>query len=222
MLNLIMKDIVIQKKTLLYTFLYTIFLSITFSSLKPIGMGLYVLCPVVTTYFFITSSVNYDEKNKSEIVLNSLPLNRDAIVISKYISIFVFAIICIIYSISIGFVEKIIRLPLVVRLFSLLDIILVLISVCIFGAIFFPVYFKFGYIKSKIFNTMLFMIIFFVPTMIINYAIESPNNILVQKFNYFITNTSSFAKNSLVLIIGSIIFLISLMISIRIYNNKEF
>jgi len=97
MLNLIIKDMIIQKKTFLYVLLYSVFISFAFSSLKPIGVGLYVLNPVITTYFLITYALIYDDKNKSEIILNSLPLSRVDIVISKYISIFVFAAIGIVY-----------------------------------------------------------------------------------------------------------------------------
>ncbi|MBW9158847.1 ABC-2 transporter permease [Clostridium tagluense] len=222
MLNLIIKDIAIQKKTLLYALLYSIFAPIAFFSKGPSGLGLYVLSPVVTAYMLISFAVSYDEKNKSEIVLNSLPLKRDDIVLSKYISVFVFAFIGIIYSILVGFIGKATGLPVFVASISLLDIILVLTSVCIFTSIFFPVYFKFGYIKMNIFNVILVMSFLFVPTATIEYAASNPNNVLVQKINYFINNTSSFTQNSLAIIICLIIFLISLMISIRIYKNKEF
>jgi ABC-2 type transport system permease protein len=220
--NLVLKDILIQKKSLLYALLYTVFLSITFSSLKPSGVGLYVLAPIITAYMFINFAASFDEKNKSEIILNSLPLKRDDIVIAKYISIFIFAIICIIYSILIGFIGKTTGLPMYTRSISFLDIVLIFSSVCIVSSIFFPMYFKFGYTKSLIFNTMLFMVIFFLPILAIQYAGSNPNNIFVQKINSFIISTSSFTQNSLALIIGLILFLISLMISIHIYNNKEF
>ncbi|MGH4121341.1 MAG: ABC-2 transporter permease [Clostridium sp.] len=222
MLNLIIKDISIQKKTLLYALLYTIFASIGFSSMRPNGFGLYVLSPTVITYLFINIAVAYDDKNKSEIILNSLPLKRDDIVISKYISTFIFGIVGIICSILIGFIGKTAGLPMFTRLISLLDIVSVLTSVCIFSSIFFPVYFKFGVARMKIFTVLIFMAFFFVPTSAIDYAIKNPNNIFVHKFNYFVSNTSSLTRNSLVLILGLILFLISLMISIRIYKNKEF
>lgn len=222
MLNLIKKDILIQKKTFLYTFLYTIFASAVFSSMGPSGFSLYVLSPMVTTYMFITLAVQYEDKNKSEIVLNSLPLKRDDIVIAKYISMFVFAILGFTYSITIGFVGIATGIPMFTRSISLLDIIFVFTSAAIFSSIFFPVYFKFGFVKMKLFNIVLMMLIFFLPNIAIEYVSESPNNILVQKLNYFINNTSSFTQNSLALTIGLIIFLTSLMISIRIYNNKEF
>ncbi|MBU3146169.1 ABC-2 transporter permease [Clostridium sp. CF012] len=222
MFNLIIKDIAIQKKTLLYALLYAIFAPIAFSSMEPSGFVLYVLPPMAITYIFISFAASYDEKNKSEIILNSLPLKRDDIVISKYLSIFVFAIIGIIYSILIGFIGKATGLPMFTRSISFLDIVSVLTAVCIFSSMFFPVYFKFGYIKMNFFNVILFMSFLFIPSAAIEYATENPNNIFVQKITYFINNTSSFTHNSLALIIGLIFFLISLMISIRIYKNKEF
>jgi len=222
MFNLIVKDIAIQKKTLLYTFLYTIFAPFAFFLMGQSDFSLYVLSPVAITYMFTTFAASFDEKNKSELVLNSLPLKRSDIVISKYISTLVYAFIGFVYSIFIGFIGKATRLPMFTRSISLLDIIFVLTIVFIFASLFFPVYFKFGFIKTKLFDTMLLMLIVLLPSLAIQYANESPNNIFVQKFNYFINTTSSFTQNSLALITGSIFFLISLMISIHIYNNKEF
>jgi len=221
MSNLIIKDIAIQKKTLLYSLIYTIFAPIAFFSMGPSGFGLYVLSPIATAYLFITFGASYDEKNKSEIILNSLPLKRNEIVISKYISIFVFAILGIIYSILIGFIGKTAGLSMFTRSISLLDIVLVLVSVCIFSSIFFPVYFKFGFVKMTFFNVILLMLMMILPSIVIEYVNKNPNNILVNKFNYFVNNTSSLIQNSLTLIIGLIFFLISLIISLRIYSNKE-
>ena len=222
MFNLLIKDIAIQKKTLLYALIYAMIAPIAFFSMAPSGFGLYVLPPMATTYIFISFAVNYDEKNKSEIVLNSLPIKREDIVISKYISVFAFAILGITYSIIIGFIGKFTGLQVFDRSISLLNIVLVLTSVCIFSSIFFPVYFKFGYIKMNFFNVILVMLILFLPSVSIAYATENPNNIFVQKFNYFMSSTSSFTQNSLALFIGLVIFLLSLMISLRIYKNKEF
>jgi len=222
MLNLIIKDILIQKKIFLYVLLCSILLPICFYSFNLVGLVLYVLVPISTTYSFINYGITYDDKNKSEIILNSLPLNRADIVISKYLSIFGFAVIGIIYSIVIGFIGKSAGLSMFTSSISLVNIISVLTSVCIFGAIFFLTYFKFGYMKSRIFNTVIFVAMLFFPMEAIPFATRNPNNILVQKFNYFIVNTSGFMLNSLALIVGLIIFLVSLLISIRIYNNKEY
>jgi ABC-2 type transport system permease protein len=222
MLNLLIKDILIQKKTIIFALLYAIFTYISFSPIFPSGFGLYVLSPMVITYLFITLAVQYDDKNKSEVILNSLPLKRSDIVISKYISTFVFGIVGIICSVLVGFVGNITGLVIFIGSISLLDIVLVIMSICIFSSIFYPVYFKFGVARIKIFTVLIFMVLFFVPTLIFDYITQNPTNVLVQKFIYFINNTSSLTQNSLLLITGLIFFMISLMISIRIYNNKEF
>ena len=222
MFNLIIKDILIQKKNLLFALLYTIFGSVAFFQMGPGGFGLYVISPMAVIYILVTFAVSYDDKNKSEFILNSLPVERSDIVISKYMSTFVYAIIGVIYAILIGLIGKAIGLSMFSRSISLLNIVFVFTTSCIFSSIFFPVYFKFGNIKMKFFNIILFMIIIFSPTFYFDYVTKNPKNILIEKINYFITNTSSFTLNSLALIIGLFIFLISLMISIRIYNNKEF
>ena len=218
MFNLVIKDIVIQKKNFLLTFFYTVFFSFTFSSFKPASLGLYVVAPILVCFMFISNAATYDDKNKSELVLNSLPLKRADIVIAKYISVFIYIIISITYSVLIGFIGKTAGLSIYNISISPFNIISVLTSICIFSCIFFPLYFKFGIIKIQMLILIPFMLIFSIIILAINYATKNPNNILVQKF----TNTSVFTQNSLALTIGLIIFLISIMISIRIYKNKEF
>lgn len=222
MLNLIIKDILIQKKSIIYALLYTAFMSISMSSAFPSGFGLYVMCPMVITYLFITVAVQYDDKNKSEVIINSLPLIRADIVMSKYISTFVFGFLGISCSIFVGFLGNAIGLSMFHGSISLLNIVLVIMSICTFSSIYYPVYFKFGVTKMKIFTIVIFMIFFFVPMNAMNYVIENPNNFFVQRFNYFINNNSSLTINSLAVITGLIFFLISLISSIHIYNNKEF
>ncbi|MBU3073648.1 ABC-2 transporter permease [Clostridium estertheticum] len=222
MVNLIIKDILIQKKTIIYALLYTAFMALSMSSVFPNGFGLYVMSPMVINYLFITFAVQYDDKNKSEVIINSLPLKRHDIVMSKYIATFVYGTLGICCSILVGFIGNAVRLPMFHGSISLLNIILVIMSICIFSSIYYPVYFKFGVAKMKIFTVVIFMIFFLVPMNAMSYVIKNPNNFFVQKFNYFINNTSALTQNSIALTIGLVIFMISLMISIHIYNNKEF
>ncbi|MCB2306779.1 ABC-2 transporter permease [Clostridium estertheticum] len=222
MVNLIIKDILIQKKTIIYALLYAAFMFASFSTIFPSGFGLYVMSPIVITYLYITLAVQYDDKNNSEVILNSLPLKRSDIVISKYISTFVFGIIGIICSTLVGTIGNATVHLKFIGSISLLDIVLVIMSICIFSSIYYPVYFKFGVARMKIFTVLIFMIFFIVPMNAMRYVTKNPNNFFVQKFNLFVNNTSSLTINSVVLTIGLIIFMISLMISIHIYNNKEF
>lgn len=214
MLNLIIKDIVIQKKTFLYAFILAIASSTNFMNPGPNGFILYVFSPIFINYMFINFALSYDNKNKSEIVLNSLPIKRNDLVIAKYISIFAFAAIGIIYSIVIGFTGKIVGLSMFTTTITLNNVVTVLTFTCIYNSILFPIYFKLGYMKSQIFTVILYTLIMI--------EFSNSNNIVQQKFTRFINSSSNLTQNSLALIIGLIFFLISLMISIHIYNNKEF
>lgn len=217
-----MKDILIQKKTIIFALLYTIFMWASFSSILPSGFGLYVMSPILVTYLFITFAVQYDDKNKCEVILNSLPLERTDIVIAKYISSFIFAFIGIICSILVGFIGNTTGMVIFIGYISLLDIVLIIMSISIFSSIYYPVYFKFGVSRIRMFNILIFMFLFFLPTLAIEYIKNNSNNLLVQKYTSFINDTNGFILNFSALIIGLIFLLISLMISIRIYNNKEF
>jgi len=214
MLNLIIKDIVIQKKTFLYAFILAVLSSINFMNPGPNSFFLYVFSPIFINYMFINFALSYDDKNKSEIALNSLSIKRNDIVIAKYMSIFAFAAIGIIYSILIGFIGKIAVLSMFTTTITLNNVVTILTCGCIYNSIIFPIYFKLGYMKSQIFTVILITLIMI--------AFSNPNNIVQQRFIQFISNTSSLTQNSLALIIGLLFFLISLMISIHIYNNKEF
>lgn len=215
MFNLIIKDIVIQKNTFLYALLFTMVISTNFLFMNTgsNGVSLYMFSPIAINYMFINFALSYDDKNKSQIVLNSLPLKRNDLVISKYISIFVFAAIGIIFSIVIGFIGKTAGLPMFTTSISLNNVVIVLSLTCILNSMLFPIYFKFGSIKTQIFTAVLLTLPIFV--------LNSPNNIMPPKLMHFINNSSSLTLISLALITSLVFILISLIISIHIYNKKE-
>ena len=215
MFNLIIKDIVIQKKTFLYALIFTIVASMGFFYMNPgpNSVSLYVFSPIAINYMFIYFALSYDDKNKSEIVLNSLPLKRNDVVIAKYISIFVFVAIGLIYSIVIGFIGKAIGLPMFTTSISLSNVVAVISIACIFNSMIFPIYFKFGAMKTQIFT----VILLFIPLL----AFNNPNNFKELKIIRFINNSSSLTLISLALVTSLIFFIISLIISIHIYSKKE-
>ncbi|KOS63132.1 ABC-2 transporter permease [Lysinibacillus sp. FJAT-14222] len=87
MVNLILKDVLIQKKLILFyiaTIILYLFIDV---SLVMIGF-LYSMA-------FITMSFSYDEKDNANILLNSLPYTRKEIVSSKYIGSLVHTLLII-------------------------------------------------------------------------------------------------------------------------------
>ena len=215
MFNLIIKDMVIQKKTFLYALLFSIVVSTNFLFMNTgsNGISLYMFLPIAINYMFINFALSYDDKNKSEFVLNSLPLKRKDVVISKYISIFVFAAIGLIYSIVTGFIGKTAGLPMFTTSISLNNVVIVLTLTCVFNSIIFPIYFKFGSIKTQIFTVILITLPIFV--------LNNPNTAILPELIDFINSSSSLTLISLATITSLIFFIISLIISIYIYNKKE-
>ena len=100
------------------------------------------------------------------------------------------------------------------RFINFYDIVKVLTTVCIFNSIIFPVYFKFGAIKTQILTVILLLI----PMLIFT----NPDSALIEKLSYFINNTSSLGQVFFALMIALIFFSISLIISLKIYSKKEF
>ena len=108
MLNLVIKDILVQKKIFIASILYIIFFVIAFQSL---GMGMYTAAIVAIVYLMVSGGFAYDDKSKSDIMLNSLPIKRENIVMSKYISLFVYIAIGTIAYIVVTFVISLLNTP---------------------------------------------------------------------------------------------------------------
>ncbi len=222
MYNLILKEFLVQKKTLLYGFIYTIFTAYAFSNIMPNGGAIYSLAPYAIVYLFVTYSCGYDEKNKADIVINSLPVNRVDIVISKYFAVFFFAAFGIICSAVLGMVGMHAGIPKVSRLISINDIVIVLSGGIIFTSIFYPLYFKFGMVKMKLVNIVLFMLFMFAPSFFSGYAAEHPQSSFVRFVISLLTDTPAEILQLFFLIAACIVLLISILISIQIYKNKDF
>lgn len=215
MFYLIIKDMVTQKKNFLYTLFYTMFAATNFFTMSDSAITLYTISPMVLISIFITYAATRDDKNKSEIVLNSLPLNRAQIVMSKYISAFLFATIGIIYSVSVGFIAKTMGL-LNTGSISLFNIVSVLAFACIFSSIYLPMYFKFGGIRANQIMVIVVIVSSAIPPLA--YA----NRATLMKVYYYIIRATGLSLNLIILIVGLIMFLISIIVSTWIYNNRDF
>jgi hypothetical protein len=222
MYNLILKEFLVQKKTLLYGFIYTIFTAYAFGNIMPGGAAIYSLAPYALVYLFVTYSCGYDEKNKTDIIFNSLPVNRVDIVMSKYFAVFFFAAYGIACSAVLGFIGMNAGILKVSRTISINDALIAFSGGMIFASIFYPLYFKFGMVKMKLVNIFLFMLFMFAPSFLTEYAAKHPESSVVRNIISLFTNTSAETLKLLLLAIACIVLLISILISIQIYKNKDF
>lgn len=222
MYNLILKEFLVQKKTLLYGIVYTIVCAYAFGDIVPNGGAIYTVAPFAVIYLFVNYSGGFDDKSKADIVFNSLPIKREDIVISKYLAIVCFGTFGILCSALLGLIGFYTGFPRVSRLISVNDIITVLVGGGIFAAVFYPLYFKYGMVKMKFANIILFLIFMFLPSYIVEYAEKNPNSAVVKQVISVVANASEWKINMLLAVVACIIVLISLLVSMRIYKNKDF
>lgn len=214
MFYLIVKDIMLQKKTLILTFVYIAIFSFSFGKQTSILSA--VTCMII--YMMLAGSFAYDEKAKIDSVLCSMPISRDSIVLSKYVSMFVYtafgyAIYFILYEIN-----NLFKLPLNIMPMTGIDMFAALFAGLLFGSVSIPFIFKFGFIRSRY-----FLIIFFLGGTfgiillgqlkafealkpLLSYFLTLPGDIIVAILSVFI------------LILVSVSFLISK----AVYAKKEF
>jgi ABC-2 type transport system permease protein len=216
MLKLIIKDILIQKKVLFLGFLYIIFMVFFFQnqnsdSMFPTGL-------MAFTYIMAQTACAYDEKNKTDILLVSLPIKRYKIVLSRYISVFVFALIgffeySILYLITNG-----LNLPLTVKPVTLAGFAGTVFALSLIHGLYFPLFFRLGYVKTKFFNMLIFFFIFA--------AIGSASYIIKNTVNALFVE-KILGGPELLLGIGAIfvslaMLSISYCLSVRFYKKRDF
>lgn len=221
MINLVLKDILIQKKTFLYSIVYGIFAIIAFKN--SMGMrAAYMFGGMSIAYMLILYSNGYDEKNNSEVMLNSLPVRRASIVTAKYISILIFFLVGVVITGIIGAVITAINIIPDIRIINLSDILGIFTSIGLMYAVYYPLYFKFGPLKMKIVNILLYMLFLFGPNLILSMIEENPNNNIVLKLISIVEKNPVWMLQAFTAIAILILLILSMEISVRIYRNKEF
>lgn len=222
MLNLILKDILMQKKMFFFGLGYGLFVLVVFQN-AVFEAGAYIMGAVAIAYMFILGACAYEDKNKSENILFSLPLKRSLIVVSKYLSVLVFTMISLALLGLIGALMKGSGLPVPHRYLGPTDILATMVSLAILVSLYLPFYFRWGYIKSRLFNLVLFLLVFFSPNMLIEYVKNTtgttPSSLgeTMEALSMLPGWMSGLGLSGLVLIL----LILSLLLSINFYNRRE-
>lgn len=219
MLNLVKKDLKLAGKVQkIVGVLYALFIAGMGVSMpnQAIANLLYILAMMSLVFVLVIYTNGHDDKNRSEIILNSLPIDRANIVRAKYLTLIVF----------IAFATGIISLfsKIVSALYfeinggvSLWNIILVFNISLVFYSIYYPLYYKVGD-GIRLFNTVLWIVMIMGPSLIS----KTLKKIIERGYSDRILALDINRLNIYLLLISLIIFYISLQISKRIYLDKEF
>ena len=167
MFNLIKKDFILSRKINIFVVVYALFIA---------AMGLVMPDPLVSTFLYTLGMLTlifitviytngYDDKYKSEIVLNSLPIERENIVRAKYMTLILFIIMSC--SAVLIFTNIILKLGVVSigKGASIWNVIFATNISLIFYSIYYPIYFKVGE-GLRSFNTILWILIAIGPSVL--------------------------------------------------------
>lgn len=225
MLSLLLKDFFNVKKYLWQVPVYVIFGTFVTHKLPETTLA---AVGTAATYILMLQACAHDDKNKSDLMLNSLPLPRHTIVLTKYLSVFIYALFAflsyvIIWSLAqatgIGIGWFSLSVEIIAGAFT---------AMALMGAFYYPLYFRFGYIRSNIAAMFMFFAAFFLPGLAISYARVSATaahpgvgRLFRQAYHWLQTQTEWQVAVYLI-IIALILMIISYRLSIRFYSRREF
>jgi hypothetical protein len=189
---------------------------------QKMGPAMFPAGLVAVTYMLMLTACAYDDKSKADIMLNSLPIKRSKIVLAKYLSIFIFAALgTIAYLLSVNLI-RILEIPIQTTSITLGGMLGGLFAIALLNSIYFPVYFKVGYIKSRIVNFVLFFAFFFGVTSVVNFLYDSREKIWLKKLTFSVKQMTDLQIAGFLIAIILLILFISYLLSLRFYKSREF
>lgn len=212
MLSLMMKDIYLLKRTLAFSVLYLIIMLFAFSGMDN-ASSVFVASVVAVIYMLMMSSCAMDDKSKADVMLNSLPLSRSTIVGAKYLMVLIYVLFAIaIYIVTAWVIGLLNVIPNMNRV-NMEGFAEAFFASLFMPSIYLPFYFKFGYIKSRIWNFVLLFIMLIGIS-----ASDAAVGIKISSFQ----GTSSLSDDMAIMGAALAILAISYAISLKIYRNREF
>lgn len=219
MYNLVVKDILVQKKQLIFAFVYILLIMVAFQSM---GEAMFSAGVIAFTHMLLLTSCAYEEKNKTDVMLNSLPLKKSTIVLAKYLSVFVYFVMGTVAYIVLTYLVNIFEIPLKIYPLTLESFVGGLAGVSLLSGVYLSIFFKMGYLKSKIINLILFFGFFFGISYLIGALKDYQDSALWKNINDFLQYKGD---NFIATIIIALVFLflfISYCVALRFYKNREF
>ncbi|MFB7159279.1 ABC-2 transporter permease [Lysinibacillus sp. NPDC056232] len=204
MFNLIFKDILIQKKVIIF-YIATIIIYLLVD-VSPI--------PIVVLYSltFINMALSYDEKDNANILLNSLPYTRKEIVSSRYVGVLIFTSLFIIITYGGSFLLNGKETS-----FSWKAILLIMGLVMVAISFMLPVFYKFKR-QYLVFAAGALIGIYLVTS---KFLVPDLNKILRELIRKFLTLQET-QMYLIAIPTIAILYIGSWLLSIRIYERKAF
>jgi hypothetical protein len=207
-----------QKKAIKLSVILIIFFTITLSNIGPAGLTIGVLA---ITYQLVLGACALEDKNNSDIILISLPIKRNTIVLSKYVSIYIYAAYAMLGFYLIYLITNLLNLPLDIP-YNFTGFVGAIIVVTLFCSISFPLIFKYGYVKSKMANLIIFFVFVFGGTGLVGYLSKNNEWKLGQEIITYFSNSSDIEILMILMVPMVLILICSFFVSLTFYRKREF
>lgn len=214
MLSLLKKDLLLSRRAGLLYLLFVVF----FLLVPAFGEASLSMVILAGTYGVTVNSIALEEKSRSGILLNSLPLKRSTIVLSKYVMVYGVALFVIAVKLLITAAAHAAGMAGVVGELKLTSVLGALLMVTVLYAINFPVIFKYGYLKSRFASMILYFVLFFGLVAVSN---DGSAAVWLQERFSFLGNMSQMGILFTALLFSLVILAGSIAASIRFYTRRE-
>ncbi|EQK03858.1 TPA: ABC-2 transporter permease [Clostridioides difficile] len=211
MKGLILKDLLNLKGNVKFILLFIIMFGFM-SSLGDGNVNNFIGVIIVLCTTMIVSTFSYDDLNKWDSYVLTMPINRNDIVLSKYLTMLIFSfigvLVSLIVSVTIGYFKN----TLILNETLLINALILSISVC-FGSLILLLIYKFGTERAR----LLMILCFLVPTLALLVFKSILENISSPISIEIILNTLVYSLP----FVAILLFVISYFISSKIYSKKE-
>ncbi|HBG5209276.1 TPA: ABC-2 transporter permease [Clostridioides difficile] len=211
MKGLILKDLLNLKGNIKFILLFIIMFGFM-SSLGDGNVNNFIGVIIVLCTTMIVSTFSYDDLNKWDSYVLTMPINRNDIVLSKYLTMLIFSfigvLVSLIVSVTIGYFKN----TIILNETLLINALILSISVC-FGSLILPLIYKFGTERAR----LLMILCFLVPTLALLVFKSILENISSPISIEIILNTLVYSLP----FVAILLFVISYFISSKIYSKKE-
>ncbi|MGI6150028.1 MAG: ABC-2 transporter permease [Firmicutes bacterium] len=213
MVTLVLKDLLVQKKLLGLELAYILVLSYAFRT-----MGEWLPLSIISTvgFMFVILSGAWDDRASADRLWNSLPVPKWQIVGSRYLAVFVWtALAAVLTCIALVVLPKL-GFPTTSEGVSLDKAAAGVGTVMVLTSIFLPVYFAFGYTKSRVLNILVFTSSISLAGMVSNFMAGRPAWVeaVAQIGSFSMWGASTFV---VILLLA-----LSFALSLKLYQRREF
>ncbi len=188
---------------------------LVFNSDLSISIQVVASSVAYAVYGIVVGLITTDEKTKSLMIFQSLPINKKSIIIGKYLFCLIIILIVSLVGSVFPIIKSILDKNISITILSLANSFMF--NITLFS-VFFPFYFKMGYLKMHAINLIIFYCLIFIP-LVMNLF----RNIQILKpiIDFVIVILNLVAHNLLIIFVGCIvIYIFSLMISIVIEGSN--